>query len=76
MAGEDQRSPEKGHAVNRYRARSASEKQGDRYPFWYVEDTWHGINATVVLMPEMRGFLPFLPKPDAVALAEKANATP
>jgi hypothetical protein len=61
--------------MSRYLARSASDKT-DAWPLWYVEDTHTGINATVALFPETRGFMPFLPRYEAETLAERANATP
>ena len=57
----------------RYHARSASDRTDD-WPFWFVADQDQGgLNVTVALVPEMRGFMPFLPRPIAEELARFAN---
>lgn len=59
--------------VTRYIARSASDKTDD-WPYWFVADTTRdGLNVTVQLLPEMRGYMPFLPKQAAIDLADLAN---
>jgi len=57
--------------VGPFTARSASDKTDD-WPHWFVADG-RGINVTVHLMPELRGYLPFVPKGMAIELAEAAN---
>ena len=59
--------------MDRYQARSASDKT-DNWPYWYVEDTNKGgLNVTVSLVPELRGRLPFVSQRDAKAVAIAAN---
>jgi hypothetical protein len=54
-----------------YAAKSASAKTDD-WPFWFVADE-AGLNITVRLMPELRGYMPFVPREAAEELARKAN---
>jgi hypothetical protein len=60
----------------RYYARSASDRTED-WPFWYVADSAKAnLNVTVHFKPEMRGYLPFLPRDMAEELAQRANDAP
>ena len=55
----------------KYYAKSASDKTDD-WPYWFVANQ-SGVNVTVQLLPELSGYMPFLPKEVAVLLAEKSN---
>ena len=59
--------------MNRYYARSASDKTDD-WPFWFIADNNKGgLNVTVEILPELRGYLPFVPKGMALFLEKKLN---
>jgi hypothetical protein len=61
--------------TERYFARSASDRTED-WPFWYVADRQRGnLNCTPDLMPELRGYLPFVSRQIAERLAAEANAS-
>lgn len=58
----------------RFFARSASDRTDD-WPFWYIADRSRGsLNVTIQLVPEMRGYMPFLPRYVAEYVAQQANA--
>ncbi len=57
--------------TDRYFARSASDKTDD-WHLWFVADET-GLNVTGKLVPELRGYMPFLPKETALSVAEAAN---
>lgn len=58
----------------RYFARSASDRTDD-WPHWFVADRHKGnLNVTVVLVPELRGHMPFLSRVKAEQIAAMANA--
>lgn len=61
----------------RYFARSASDRT-DEWPLWFVADREQGgLNVTVALLPQMRGYMPLLPRHLAEEVATHANtATP
>lgn len=57
----------------RYFARSASDKTDD-WPFWYVADRLKAnFNVTTELVPELRSYLPFVPRSMAEKIASKFN---
>lgn len=60
-------------AEDRYFARSASDRTDD-WPLWFVADRARGnLNVTTQLLPELRGFSPFLSRADAEELARQSN---
>jgi hypothetical protein len=66
---------EGGEMAERYFARSASDRTDD-WPYWFVADRSRGnLNVTVKLMPELSGYLPFLPRDMAEELARAINDT-
>lgn len=61
--------------AERYTARSAGGTED--WPYWYVADRERtGLNVTVQLVPEMTGYMPFLPREDAERIARAANDAP
>lgn len=57
--------------AGRYYARSASDRTED-WPLWFVADREKaGLNVTVQLLPQMRGYMPFLPRRVAEEVAKK-----
>lgn len=64
-----------GASLERYYARSASDRTDD-WPFWFVADRdKSGLNVTRQLAPELTGYLPLVSRDAAIALAENANAS-
>lgn len=58
---------------DRFFARSAADDTDD-WPFWFVADrSKSGLNVTVELVPELRGYMPFLTRELALAVAARAN---
>lgn len=55
-----------------YIARSASDHT-DNWPYWYICTTESGLNITTDLLPCLRGYMPFISKDAAIALADSLN---
>ena len=58
----------------KYTARSASDRTDD-WPFWFIADE-RGLNVTVKLIQEMRGYLPFLSREVAELIVTELNQLP